>query len=649
MRRRDFFKTVGLTGYSLAVFAGDPNPVTAEEPRRTFERIAPPPGNLAHLPTEPHLTLVDLACDVLVAGGGLAGVCAAVAAARHEARVVLVQDRSRLGGNSSSEVKMHVVGASCHKGRPGWRESGLLEEFRLDDAVNNPQRSWEFWDLLLYDKVASEPNITLLLDSVLFSAPTKDGRIEQVLVRCDKTEHLYRIHAKVFCDCTGDSRLGLEAGAEMRRGREARSEFGESLAPVKADDDTLGSSILFTARKYDRPMPFTPPRWARKVSREQLRMRKITSWEYGYWWIEWGGNLDTIRDNERIRFELLSIVLGVWDYIKNSGDHPTSANWAMDWLGMMPGKRGSRRLVGDHVLTQQDLTGANGDFEDAVAIGGWPMDDHPPGGFDRPDLPPARQINTKEVYNIPLRSLYSKNVGNLLMAGRNISASHVAFTSTRVMGTCAVIGQVVGTAAALCTRHGLLPRQLYTDKTRLAELQQTLLRDDQTIKGRRNEDAADLARQARVTASDELEHAPAENVLNGITRDIPGQAINRWTTSLGEKGAWLQLAWKTPKRLGEIQITFDSGFQRELTLTASDGVNAGIVRAPQPETVRDYVLSYRGPGKSDWVELAKVTGNHQRLCRHRFPPVEAEGVRLHVLATNGDKLARVFEVRCYGG
>lgn len=647
MRRRDFFKTVGLAGYSLAVFAGDAVP--ADDRRGAFERIAPPAGNLPHPAGEPHMALVDLVCDLLVAGGGLAGVCAAVAAARHGAKVVLVQDRSRLGGNSSSEVKMHVVGANCHKGRPGWREGGLLEEFRLDDAVNNPHRSWEFWDLLLYDKVVSEPNITLLLDSVLFSVTTQDGRIERALVRCDKTEHLYRVTAKLFCDCTGDSRLGLEAGAAMRHGREARAEFGESLAPERADANTLGSSILFTARRYDRPMPFTPPRWARRVGRDQLRMRKITSWEYGYWWIEWGGNLDTIRDNERIRFELLSIVLGVWDYIKNSGDHPTSANWAMDWLGMIPGKRGSRRLVGDHVLTQQDLAGERGDFPDAVAIGGWPMDDHPPGGFDRPDLPPARQIHTREVYNIPLRSLYSRNVANLLMAGRNLSASHVAFTSTRVMGTCAVLGQAAGTAAALCARHGLLPRQLYEDRARLAELQQALLRDDQTIKGVRNEDPADLARQATVTASDALEHAPPENVVNGVPRDLPGQAINRWTAPLGPRGTWLQLAWQTPQRLGEVQVTFDSGFQRELTLTASDAINQGIVRVAQPETVRDYTISYRPPGKPDWVELVQVEGNHQRLRRHRFAPVEAAAVRLHVRATNGDRLVRVLEVRCYGG
>ena len=651
MRRRDFLKTAGLATYSVVVLADDSGSasaadVTPEERQRYFDRIVPHDPR-PHDPNEPHLTLVELPCDVLVAGGGLAGVLAAVAAARHGARVVLAQDRSRLGGNSSSEVKMHVVGANCHKGRPGWREGGLLEEFRLDDAVNNPQRSFEFWDLLLYDKVVSEPNITLLLDSVVFGAGTRDGRIEQVSVRCDKTEHLYRVTPRICCDCTGDSRLALEAGADMRSGREARSDFGESLAPLQADHHTLGSSILFTSRRYDRPMPFKPPKWARKVTKEQLKLRNTNAWEYGYWWIEWGGNLSTIRDNERVRFELLSIVLGVWDYIKNSGNHPASANWAMDWIGMIPGKRGSRRINGDHVLTQHDLEGKTGDFADAVAIGGWPMDDHPPGGFDRADLPPAHQVHTKEVYNIPLRSLYSKNVGNLMMAGRNISASHVAFTSTRVMATCGVIGQAVGTAAALCARRGLTPRQLHDDPKRLAELQQTLLRDDQTIKNRRNDDPNDLARQARLEASNALEHAGPQLIVNGVTRDIPGQSINRWTTPMTPDGPWIELSWPRPQKIWEIQLTFDTGFQRELTLTAQDAINRGIIRAPQPETVRDYTISHRKAADGPLVELARVEGNHQRLNRHHFTPVEAQAIRIHIRATNGDKLVRLFEVRCY--
>lgn len=650
INRRDFLALTGATaGYSVLVRADHlsaATPPSREEISRAFDAIAPPQDMAARFGGEPHMTRVDLACDVFVAGGGMAGVCAAIAAARHGAKVVLAQDRSRLGGNASSEVKMHIVGADCHGSRAGWREGGLIEEFRLDDAANNPHRSFELWDLLLYDKVKSEPNITLLLDSPLFAAETRDGEIQRVMVRCDKTEHLYRIQARLFLDCTGDCRLALEAGAELRTGREANNEFNESLALDQADGQTLGSSILFTARDYGRPIPFVPPRWARKVTREQLRLRPVNSWEYGYWWIEWGGQLDPIRDNERIRFELLAIVMGVWDYIKNSGDKPASANWGMDWVGMIPGKRGSRRIVGDHLLTQDDLMRPDARFDDAVAIGGWPLDDHPPSGFDRWNERPAKQVAPPRPYDIPLRSLYSRNIRNLMMAGRNISASHVAFTSARVMATCAVIGQAAGTVAALCAREGITPRQLAADPARLVALQQTLLRDDQTIRDARNQDEADFARQAGVTASAEEEGAEAEHVINGYVRDLPGKLDNRWAARPGPDGAWIELTWPSPRTLRRVQITFDSGFHRELTLSASDGTTKRMVRGPQPETVRDYELScVDAAGQRH--SLAKVAGNHQRLCRHTFAPVEARSLRLHATATNGGDTVRVYEIRCY--
>jgi FAD dependent oxidoreductase len=653
MRRRDFLTGLGLgaTGYTLVFCAegAEPGlPPAPARPRPAFERIAPPASQIGGVVHEPHMALVTLDCDVFVAGGGPAGVCAAISAARHGAKVVLVQDRSRLGGNSSSEVKMHVVGANCHKGRPGWREGGLIEELRLDDAVNNPQRSFELWDLLLYDKVVSEPNVTLLLDTVLFSAAVQDNRITGVRARCDKTEHLYDVTARIYLDCTGDSRLGLESGAEARWGREGRAEFGESLAPESPDRQTQGSSILFTSTRHDRPMPFTSPKWARKVTAAQLRMRKITSWEYGYWWVEWGGQIDTVHDNQRIRFELLSIVMGIWDYIKNSGDFPASAHWAMDWVGMVPGKRESRRLVGDHILTQHDLMGLAPALDDAVAIGGWPMDDHPPGGFDRSDLPPFVSVKTAEVYSIPLRSLYNKNISNLMMAGRNASCSHVAFSSTRVMATCAVMGQAAGTAAALCVRHGIAPHDLYRDKPKLAQLQQTLLRDDQTIKNLRNADPGDLARSARVTASAERPDVPATNVVNGLTRAIPGGATNRWAAVLASPDStWLMLEWDAPRTIRHVQLVFDTGFQRELTLSKSDAATSGTIRAAQPETVRDYTVSYRTAPDAPDIVLATVKGNHQRVNRLEFEPVKARALRIAVHATNGDPLARIFEVRCY--
>jgi hypothetical protein len=591
--------------------------------------------------------LVSLGCDVLVAGGGMAGVCAALSAARHGAKVVLAQDRSRLGGNASSEVRMHIVGADCHGARPGWREGGLLEELRLEDAVRNPHRCWELWDLMLYDKVWSEPNLTLLLDSTVYLARVKDALIEQVWIRCDKSETLYAVRPRLAIDCTGDSRLGVEAGAEMRHGREARTDHDEPLAQPQADRQTQGSSLLFTARDHGCPMPFTPPKWARKVTRDQLKFRDVGSWEYGYWWIEWGGQLDTVRDSARIRGELLAIVLGVWDYIKNSGDHPSSANWALSWLGMVPGKRESRRLLGGHILTQHDVEGRNGVPADAVAIGGWPLDDHPPGGFDRPDIPPFTSIRVKEVYGIPFGCLYSRNVRNLLMAGRNSSATHVAFTSARVMGTCSALGQAAGTAAALCARAGITPRELAASPDRVRELQQVLLRDDQTIKGLRNEDPLDLARTAQVTASAEHDLSKAAHVIDGFVRDAAGEWVHRWAAPVAGEGAWLQLAWPQPQKLRQLQLTFDTGFHRELTLSASDSISKKIVRGPQPETVRDYRVLYYPAKDAEPRVLLEVKGNYQRLNRHEFAPIEAVALRLEITATNGDALARIYEVRCY--
>jgi len=597
--------------------------------------------------SEPNMTRVEMDCDFLVAGGGMAGTIAALAAARNGAKTVLVQDRSRLGGNASSEIRMHIVGADCHGSRAGWREGGILEELRLENAVRNPHSAWELWDLLLYDKVVSEPNLSLLLDSSVFRCEMDGDRIGAAWVRSDKTEHLYRIAAHCYADCTGDCRLGLESGAAYRTGHEARDEFGEPLAPETAGPQTLGSSILFTSKDYGKPRKFTPPSWARKVTKEQLKFRGVGSWEYGYWWIEWGGMHDAIADNEMIRKELLSIVMGVWDYIKNSGNHPESETWAMDWVGMIPGKRSSRRMEGPVMVSQRDLAGEAFDFEDAVAIGGWSFDDHPPGGFDAVQERPARQVGIGSVYNLPLRCMYSKNVENLFMAGRNISATHVAFTSTRVMATCSVIGQAVGTAAALCAERGITPHQLSADGALIDTLQQRLLRDDQTIRGRENEDPDDLARQATATASGSVEGSAPAHAINGEVRDMPGSWSNRWGGPMGEDGAWLEIAWDAPQRIGHVQITFDSGFHRELTLSEQYKRQAKMVLSAQPETVKAYEVQVREPGALEWKTVAEEDENYLRLRRHDFDPVEAEAVRVYVHETNGSEEARIYEVRCY--
>ncbi|HEX2912141.1 MAG TPA: FAD-dependent oxidoreductase [Chloroflexia bacterium] len=608
-----------------------------------------------------------LECDVLVAGGGMSGVCAALAAAQHGARVILLQDRAVLGGNASSEVRMHIVGADMHGKRPFARESGLIEAIRLEDAYRNPARSASLFDLLLWERVKKEPNITLLLnthlDKVQMAGP---DRIASLHANRHSTEDEFTIEAAIFLDCTGDGRLGIEAGAEYVMGREARETYNELDAADVADGKVLGSSILFMAREHDRPVPFKAPPWAKKFSEEDLTYRPHVPFEYGFWWAEWGGDLDTIKDNEKIRDELWAIVLGIWDHIKNGGDHGAD-NWSLEWVGTIPGKRESRRFLGDYVLRQQDLEESTL-FPDRVAYGGWPIDRHPASGIKQADKPPADQI-VVPLYSIPLRSLYSRNITNLMMGGRLISASHVAFASTRVMATCSVIGQAIGTAAALCMQTGLTPRQLAAE--RIGELQQLLLKDDTYLIDVPAVDPANLANGASVSASSYLPGSEPELVLNGITRQISPQlkfgnrsedfrdqklfddaslsrvATNQWASDPAEAlPQYLQLSLRKKSLINEIHLTFDSGFQRELTLTQSNKQNSKIIRGPQPETIRDYSVEVCVEGQ--WTPVVEVVGNYQRKVVHKIEPIATGELRLIVKATNGDASARLFEIRLYG-
>ncbi len=586
-----------------------------------------------------------LAADVVVVGGGMAGVCAALSAARNNAAVVLIQDRPVLGGNSSSEIRMHIVGATCsgHRTDTDARETGIIEELCLDEAVLNPQRSAGMWDLLLYDRVRREPGIRLLLDAACTGVRMAgEDRIGAVLAESSTRERSFEVSGRIFIDCSGDGRLGAEASADFRVGREARSEFGESLAPEVADRRVLGSTLLFVTRPHERPMPFVPPAWIRRFPTcADLPHRPHHEWSYGYWWVEWGGELDTIADQDVIREELLAAALGVWDHIKNSGAHPDSAHWALEWLGFLPGRRESRRFIGDHLLIEPEVR--HGEvFEDGVAYGGWPIDLHPPAGIDSPE-PPATQIPVP-LFNIPLRCLYSRNIANLMFAGRNISASHVAFGSTRVMGTCAVMGQAAGTAAAMCVAAGVGPRELA--RTGVAGLQQRLLRDDAYIIGVRNADPADLARGAEVRASSEADSGPASNVINGVHRGV-GMATNRWISDPARPlPQWIELRFPGPRRVRTVQLVFDTGLVRPLSFSHSPWYTGRMVRGPQPECVRDYDVKLLD-GESACT-VAEVRGNHQRRRVHALEPRTASGIRIEILATHGDPSAKVFEVRVYG-
>ncbi len=624
------------------------------------------------MPVETH----ELSCDILVAGGGAAGVPCALAAARGGAKVILCQDRPVLGGNASSEVRMHIVGANGTGGSERGseleteaREGGIIEEIRLDNSVRNPQRSASVFDLILYDKCREEQNLTLLLNTTLTSVQMNGDCIENAIADRQSTEDRFHIHAKVFIDCTGDGRLGAEAGAAFTEGREDREQFGEALAVNKSDEQRLGSTILIQARKHDQPMPFTAPSWARSFSKQDLRLRLYATpgdeeptHEYGYWWAEWGGELDTVKDNEVIRDELLAAALGIWDHVKNgppeednSRDPFEASQWALDWIGFLPGKRESRRFIGQHILTEQDVLESR-EFYDAIAYGGWSLDLHPPAGIDAPNEPPCRQHPVPHLYDIPLRCCVARAISNLMFAGRNLSATHVAFSSTRVMATCAVVGQGVGTAAAHAVLHDLSVNDLADNESAIRAIQQRLLRDDAYLIHRSNHDTEDLAQLAIITASSEIPSGEAMNVVSELTRSVHGErgappsrrvkGTHRWMSDpAAGLPAWLQLEWKEPVSINEVQLIFDTGLHRHLTLSHHDGYASKMQWGqPQPETVRDYTIEFHDG--QQWNTLIQVTGNYQRLRRHRFDvSYEVTRLRIQVTQTNGLGGARIVEVR----
>jgi hypothetical protein len=391
------------------------------------------------------------------------------------------------------------------------------------------------------------------------------------------------------------------------------------------------------------------PPWAHLFRTDaDLPHRPHGASEYGYWWIEWGGHLDTVRANEAIRDELLRYLFGVWDHIKNQGDHGAE-NHALTWFGWVPGKRESRRLLGDYVLRQQDCTEARR-FDDTVAYGGWPVDIHAYGGIENPD-PPARFGHLEDIYSLPFRMLYSRNIENLLMAGRDASATHMAHGSTRVMATCAVMGQAAGTAAALCVQHGCLPRELTA--SRLQELQLALVRDDCYLPDIAVADPDDLARHATITASSQASpDLGPENLVNGIDRPL-GDAPNAWHAAADQEGpAWVCFEWPEPVEIAEIRLTFDTCLAKVVTLTHEPGFNERTVQGAPEECVANYTLSavregspaWGGPDGEHWEHLAQARDNHQRHRVHQIRPITTRKLRITFRRTRGVP-ARLYGVR----
>jgi hypothetical protein len=540
--------------------------------------------------------------DFCVVGGGLAGLSAAIAASRKGLKVVLVHDRPVLGGNASSEIRMWILGAKGNQNH----ETGIIEELLLENSYRNPNGNWSIWDSILYEKVRFEENITLLLNCTCNGINMNGSKIRSVRAWQMTTETWYTIEADYFADCSGDSILAPLSGAEFRLGREARGEFGESLAPEKADNLRIGQGIIIQAREMTTPQKFIPPTWAYKYeSDDDFPAEPHNFRDTNFWWLEVGNIRDTIHESQDIHDELLKMAFGVWDHLKNHGDHNTE-NWALDWIGFLPAKQESRRYVGDYILTQRDVeNGAR--FDDAVAYGGWPLEDHPVYPYKQKGK--AIDMYSIPIYHIPYRCLYSRNIDNLFFAGRNISTSHMALTSTRVMATCSICGQAIGTAAAIAKENNLSPRGVY--KLKIKELQAALKDDDCYIPGQVAE-IPELTRSARLESSD----GDAEVLRNGINRTLDDIDNGWW----GNVDSEITFSFDRPEKVSQLSVVFDSNFIRNGVWEGSHPKNMPNyypLERPQYKVPETLVKNFRIEAEIDGVfqTVANVKNNHQRLVK----------------------------------
>lgn len=557
--------------------------------------------------------------DLCVIGGGLSGVCAAISAARHGAKVILVQDRPVLGGNSSSEIRMWVGGA---KGKDN-RESGLIEEIECENYYYNKSHKFTMWDTVLYQKVLAEKNITLLLNTTCLDCDMKDNHINSIKCWQLNSETYHTIEAKYFADCSGDSIIAGITGAAHTYGREAKSDFNESIPPEKADKKTMGMSCLFQIRETDSPKPFIKPPFAytyKSASELPFKDHKKLK-DNNYWWIEYGGTLDCIHDTDNIREELLKIAYGIWDFIKNQEDHQAD-NWEMEWMGFLPGKRESRRYIGKYIVTENDVKNAGKHFDDIVAYGGWTMDDHFPEGFYHKESYPTIFHPAPSPWGIPFRALVHRDVDNLLFAGRNISVTHVALSSSRVMATCALLGQALGTAVSIMLSDNTNP-----DTIDIKKLQNTLMDDD-----------CYLPFNERVVSE--------KNKIGTVTNPVLCNGKERGEDNIyvGKLNEPICYSFKEPVEINGVRLVFDSDLNRPFDNMPCT-YNIGETRYNvAKEMIKDFDVIFR----LDNGETIKksVTNNFLRFikipCKTRVKKVE-----LIPISTYGCDFARIYDFELY--
>ena len=640
MKRREFFKkgAVGALATGLIPVAGMASVQNKEIGDRKSDKWLQLATGKMEIPDRKKTVNYDVA----VLGGGLSGICAAVASARNGSKTVLVQDRPVLGGNSSSEMRVHVNGVNELKpDNLAERETGIIEEILLFNRFYNPQESFPVWDHVLYDFVNRENNLDLMLNTQAIEAEMSGSTIKSARCWQLTTETEYTINAKIFIDCSGDGLLAATAGALYRTGREASSEFDEKYAPKEADGWQMGATLLMSSKDMGKPMPFKAPSFAIKYEADKSNpKRNFNGFKDGIWWIEIGSDHDIIADQEINRHKLMGYLYGVWDYIKNSGNFPEAENLALDWVGSLPGRRESRRFIGDYILSEKDLT-EHKHFFDAVVYGGWPLDEHCWAGIENLADPPSYfHYHFNKIYEIPYRSLYSKNVPNLLFAGRNISQTHIALSSSRLMATCSLMGQAAGTAAGICVNKGVLPRDI--TENFITDLQEQLLRDDAFIPNRPANDTNDLARKASLIFASSTTSGDVKLLTDGMSRDFEG-LIHHWESD--GLPASVQMEWELPVSLSSIEIKCDTNVKRNIMMRKDSKVSENFWNDVPHELLKSLEVEARVNGK--WVKIGSNENNQRRLIKFHFDSIKATAIRIRMKETYGTKNANLFEIRCY--
>ena len=549
--------------------------------------------------------------DLCVVGGGLSGLCCAIAAARKGITVALVQDRAVLGGNSSEEIRMWVCGAHGKDNR----ETGIIEEIQLENFYQNQGLKYPLWDSVLYEKAKAEPNLTLLLNCSCFDATMDGAKIHHIRAWQSNAETFHVVEARYFADCSGDGILAPLTNAEFMYGREAKRDFNETIPPDERDNKTMGMSCLFQIRETDHYVKYTPPKWAYKFENDDELPFKDHNQNDNFWWIEVGGEWDCIHDTDRCRDELLKICYGVWDHMKNYGDHGVD-NWELEWIGFVPGKRESRRYLGEYVVTQNDIEGVK-KFDDVVAYGGWSMDDHFPQGFYYKGGEPNIHHPAPSPWALPLRVMISRNIDNLTFAGRNISVTHAALSSSRVMATCATLGQALGTAIAqaVCTVKDI--REID-----IKQLQQTLMDDDCYIPFCERE-ISDITKKAKCNF---------EIVRNGYDRGED----NCWK---GKTGEVIEYQLEEDTEIEEITLVFDSDLNRDYhNMPCSYPLNETKYKLPKT-LIKKYTIEATDCHNKKYS--INVDDNHQRMVKHKVN-WKVNKIKLIPNTTHGDEAFRVF-------